>query len=73
MNIKPFLSLKLTVSLLSKSAFIGKINKFYIIYGEEQHRRSFTSCYVFSQILPTIFRSEINLSPCMRHVLANVI
>jgi len=37
MNIKAFLSLKLIVSLLSKSAFEGKINKFYIIYGEEQH------------------------------------
>jgi hypothetical protein len=43
MKIKPFLSLKLTLSLLSKSAFIGKIHKFYIIYGEN-YWRSFTSC-----------------------------
>jgi len=72
MKINPFLSLKLTVSLISKSAFIGKIHTFYIIYGE-QYGRLFTSCLVFSQLLRTKFRYEINLSSWILHDLSNVI
>ena len=33
-KIKPFLSLKLTVNVLSNSVFTGKIRKLYIICGQ---------------------------------------